>query len=180
MLLFCFLSYQANLHMIHHVQNLFCYICNTINEHSKMRNHYLSLVVLFLSPLLSYSIQLLLQKLPTLTSLYWCSSSCWKRCLISLIILFFYCLILFFQFKKISYIFNYAVFLFFYFLFPWFLSTSIRIFETCWLTIILGCVCFKKTHNFVFNTTYRFLTISRIQAINQSYQGVFASVFSFL
>ena len=31
------------------------------------------------------------------------------------------------------------------------------IFDKCWFSIILGCICFKKTHHFVLNTTHHFL-----------------------
>ena len=87
----------------------------------------------------------------------------------------FYCLIFFFQFKKIPYIFNYVVFrLFLYFQFAWFCHICTR-FNTFYLTIIID---FKKAHNLVFNTTHGFLMGSGIQLINQSYQSyqVFSSL----
>ena len=56
--------------------------------------------------------------------------------------------------------------------------TSIHINDKCWFTIILGCVCLKKTHNFVFNTTNRFLTGSGIQFVNQLYLGFFLSQYA--
>ena len=31
-----------------------------------------------------------------------------------------------------------------HFKFPWYLYLNMHIFDTCWFTIILGCVCFKK------------------------------------
>ena len=45
--------------------------------------------------------------------------------------------------------FNYFVFL----LFSRLPVTCINIFYACWFTIIVGCICFKKTHNSVFNAT---------------------------
>ena len=53
------------------------------------------------------------------------------------------CFIFFFWFRKISSIcFVFRLLLYFYF--PWFHST-INIFDTYCFTIIIGCVCFKKT-----------------------------------
>ena len=88
-----------------------------------------------------------------------CSGS--KRVFISLIILSLIALFsLFFNLKKTSYRFNFVFPWFFWtfisFWFSQFLSTSIKIFDTSWFTIILGCVCFKKTHNFMCNTTHCF------------------------
>ena len=53
---------------------------------------------------------------------------------------------------------DYLVFsLFFNFVFLGVFFTSINIVDTCWFTLILGCVCFKKGHhfghNFIFNIT---------------------------
>ena len=45
MLLFCFLSSQENLFMIHHNSNLSYDIHKTINKHSKRQTHYLSSIV---------------------------------------------------------------------------------------------------------------------------------------
>ena len=42
LLLFCFLSNQENVYMIHHDSHLFCDICNTINEYNWIQTHYLS------------------------------------------------------------------------------------------------------------------------------------------
>ena len=35
--------------------------------------------------------------------------------------------------------------------------TSLHITGSCWFPIMLGCVCLKKTHEFVINITHRFL-----------------------
>ena len=44
LLLLCFLLNQENLYLIHHNLNLFCDVCNTINEHNSRQTHYLSLI----------------------------------------------------------------------------------------------------------------------------------------
>ena len=41
LLLFCFLSNQENLYMIHHDSDLFYDVYNTKNEHNKRQTHYL-------------------------------------------------------------------------------------------------------------------------------------------
>ena len=44
-MLFCFLSNQENLRMIHHNSNLFYDIYNTINEHNQRQTHYRSSIL---------------------------------------------------------------------------------------------------------------------------------------
>ena len=46
LLLFCFLSSQENLYMIHHRFYLFCGIYDTINEHKQSQKNYLSSIFL--------------------------------------------------------------------------------------------------------------------------------------
>ena len=58
LLLFCFLSNQENLYMIHYDSDLFSEIYNTIDKHNQRKTHYLSLIpncfwYLFLSELKS-------------------------------------------------------------------------------------------------------------------------------
>ena len=56
--------------------------------------------------------------------------------------------------------------------------TSIHIVDTFLFTIILGCVCFKMTHNFVFNTNHRFLWSQKFNYLtNQA--SVFCKCFLF-
>ena len=63
------------------------------------------------------------------------------------------CFIFFFEFNRfltllitIPYVFR----CFFLFLAP----TTTHIGDTCWFTLIFGCICFKNMHSFVFNTTH--------------------------
>ena len=60
-----------------------------------------------------------------------------------------------------------------------FLLTFIHIVGGCSFAVILRCVCFKNSHNSVFNTTQRFYELANRfnQLISQSYHRFFVSVF---
>ena len=59
--------------------------------------------------------------------------------------------------------------IFFFFFFSWFLSSTKHIVDTFWFTIIIVCVCFRKTHNPVFSTTYYSFMGSKMWLVNKSY-----------
>ena len=130
--------------------------------------------VLFLSPLLSYSNLCLTIKI---TFFLWFLI----RFLIFLNILSLVASFSFFGLQSLtSYIVNCVVFrLFLRFYLAWFLSTTIHIFDMYWFTIILGCVCFKKSSFLTLNgysltlEFYFFLYCLSISSILSPYFGFY-------